>query len=217
MNRVVTCAILITPIVFTASKALAQPGDIVYESLMNPAGGGIAFNFDSALEIGQSIALAGTARNVTQIDLYLGDNTSDAFKVRFYNLGQANGQPSDLIWESAEIQYPYTPPYYNQKVISVPVPGVAVPDELAWSVVPVDPTSAGNLLVWTGSLLPSIGSHLHYWERLSNLSWNSNLFSNGAFGAKLFAVPEPSTFSLVVIALAALPLRRRKSVPNNRV
>jgi hypothetical protein len=183
---------------------------------MNPAGGGIAFNINSALEIGQSIALAGTARNVTQIDMLLGDNTSDAFAVRLYSLDQVTGRPSAILWESAKISYPYTPPSFNQKVISVPVPGVAVPNELAWSVVPVDPTTAGNLLVWTGSLSPSIGAHLHYWKRLSDLSWNSNLFSNGTFGARLFAVPEPSTLALTVPALAAMPARRRRTYSQNR-
>jgi hypothetical protein len=191
---------------------------VVYESLADPAGGGHAFTVGSD-EIGQAIAFEGKARRITQIDLLLGDNRSDEFLIRLYELDGISGLPSMLVWESPIQQYPHVPPSYNREIISVAVPGILVPDSVAWTVAPISPTTSDNLMVLTGSLTPAFGQHLNYLMR-EGPTWLTNLFSNGTFGARFFAVPEVSARWLSTVgALAFLKRgsrRRAAEVSRNR-
>jgi hypothetical protein len=50
-----------------------------------------------------------------------------------------------------------------------------------------------------------------------NISSYYNSFTSGAQLTVTTFVPEPSSFAMAFVALAALPTRRRKSVPHHRV
>jgi hypothetical protein len=54
--------------------------------------------------------------------------------------------------------------------------------------------------------------------RASHRDLASSTLENGTIGFRVasMAVPEPTTIALTVLALDALPVRRRKLVPHNR-
>jgi len=171
-------------------SAQPEPGDVVYDSLTSPPAGGTGPGF--GYEIGSAIELHGAGRSITQIDLRLSNSRPEEFRVKFYNVDGLTGEPSTLIWESPIAMFPYTGIGQHQIAIaSVDVPQIVVPDVMVWVVTPVAPGSS-NMLVRTTSALPSTGTHINYWARQPDLTWHSNLFSDGSFGARLFAVPEPT-------------------------
>jgi hypothetical protein len=70
--------------------------------------------------------------------------------------------------------------------------------------------STHGLFGFGGSLTTLSGSLIGQWAF-------GYSYQGGLTELRLTFVPEPSTLALAVLALAALPTRRRKSVPHNRV
>jgi hypothetical protein len=179
----------------TLLGAQPEPGNVVYDSLTSPPAGGTGPGF--GYEIGSAIELHGAGRSITQIDLRLSSSRPEQFRVKFYNFDGLTGEPSTLIWESPIATFPYTGFGQHQIAIaSVDVPQIVVQDVMVWVVTPVAPFS--NILIRTTSALPSTGTHISYWARQPDHTWRSNLFSDGSFGARLFAVPEPTLPSMIV-------------------
>jgi hypothetical protein len=172
-----------------------EPGNIIYDSLTTPPAGGSGLSF--GYEIGSAIELHGADRSITRIDLRLSDSSPEKFRVKFYNVDGLTGEPSTLIWQSPISIFPYTGSGQHQIAIaSIDVPQIVVPDVMAWVVTMAEP-GTNNMLVRTTSALPSVGTHINYWARLPDHTWRSNLFSDGSFGARLYAVPEPSLLGVI--------------------
>jgi PEP-CTERM motif len=191
-------------------SAPPEPGNVVYDSLTSPPAGGTGYGF--GFEIGSAIELHGADRRITQIDLRLSNSAPEEFRVKFYNFNGLTGEPSSLIWESPITTFPYTGSGQHLiAIVNVSVPQIEVPDVMVWVVTPVAPGSS-NMLIRTTTSQPSTGTHITYWARQPDLTWRTNLFSDGSFGARLFAVPEPSTLLLVGIgATSLLGYRKAKS------
>jgi sulfatase modifying factor 1 len=68
---------------------------------------------------------------------------------------------------------------------------------------------------WYANLFDSAGNDLAAWLRTNTVPSHED--SSIGFRMASIAIPEPSTILLATVALAALPTRRRKSLPHNRV
>jgi hypothetical protein len=187
----------------------ARSESVVYESTL-PAGGGYGFSTGLGHEVGESIGLAGTDRLITRIDLLLAGSPNLEFRVRFYGLDAATGLPSNLIWESPSQFYPPFPPF--DQTVSIPVPTIAVPDSMAWTFVQITPDPF-NMIVRT-ALSPSVGTFNNYLAR-DPFPFRTNLFSDGTFGARLIAVPEPASLCLAIAGITGLALIARRHSKNS--
>lgn len=184
---------------------------VVFQTSLQSSGGS-GFG-GGILEIGQSISLAGSARNITQIDLLLSNSgPAEEFRVRFYGLDSLTKEPSELRWESPPVPFPGT----GIKVVSVAVPGILVSDTMAYTVAPLMPSSSHMIVRTDASEFPTIGMHESYWYRRINSNWRDDLFGNGTLGARLFAVPEPSQLFLLgelfVFVWGAAGIRSRERI-----
>jgi hypothetical protein len=184
--------LLVLPFLLPLIEIQFSFGETVYDSLSPSMG---AYGFAVHSEIGQSIDLEGSARSITRMDVFLGTNTPDGFRLRFYTLDIVNGEPENLIWESPLQTFPYDPPSYNRKFVRIDIPKVDVPDTFAWTIKPTVPPS--NLAVQL-SQPPTVGTHHDAWLRRLDLSWTVTHLGTGAFGARVMAVPEPSPLLLLI-------------------
>jgi hypothetical protein len=182
------------PVLATASifslilaEALAHgdpPQSVVYDSLLPRTGGGHGFVM-GIYEMGQSITLGGSARTITQLDMHLQGFRGEEFRVRFYRLDAESGVPSTIIWESPTTPFDHGPSGF----FNLTVPNIPVPDSIAYTVISLTP---GAHLALAFSYGASIGRHDSYWYRQGDMRWRDRLASNGTFGARFFAIPEPS-------------------------
>ncbi len=188
-STLITSALLLGSLQ-SVSGAAANPFEsVVYDTIT-------AYPFDSGglgccSRTGQTVTLEGSARSVTQFDIFLGSGGPSTYVVEFYRTDGPNSQPGTLIWQSPIQSYPYTPFFYNRKVLSIDVPNVRVPDTFAWALTTV--MRDNNILLNTGS--PTIGEAGTAWEYYAPFGgW----YSPGAslFGARITAVPEPGTAAI---------------------
>lgn len=177
----------------------ASSSEVVYDSLPGSFGGSAL-----AIEVGQSIELAGSARTITQIDLRMGSsNDLEVFWVRFYNV-DSNNLPQDLLWESQLQAWTDDTPFYATHVVSVDVPNIVVPDRFAWTtrrILPSQLSQSASQTTTTGTFLTGF-----YLDPLAGSGWFQ---VDGAFGARVIAIPEPGTLFLVVAGIVLLAIRRR--------
>jgi hypothetical protein len=184
-------------------------GEVVYDSLPYTIGGmGINQVGTTGDQVGQSVRLSGVARQVSQFEVGLGGGGAGAFRIRFYDLDGTGQVPGSTIWESPIQIYPYDLPFYNEKVVTVSVPGITVPDTFAWAVLSVPPE--GNMTVLSSNP-PTVGQSSDSWFRRSGMNWVVLPINSGVYGARINAVPEPSTLFLLAIgAVSLLTYRRSK-------
>jgi hypothetical protein len=149
-------------------------------------------------EAGDQITLAGTARTVTQFDvLLLGlENVAADVTVRFYKNDAFDGAPGTMLFART------VPGVHlnrgQQLTLSVPVPGIEVPDTFTWTLGfnPPDRPLLGLLFYDP----PTIGSSEDfYWFGVPGFFWeraHSSLFISN-LAAHVTAVPEPSALALL--------------------
>jgi hypothetical protein len=175
--------------------------EVVYDSLPSVFGGGIL-----AVEVGQSMALAGSARTITQIDLRFSSiNDIEKFRVRFYTV-DANNLPGSLLWTSPLQNWTDPTPGFATKVVSVAVPNILVPDHFAWTAAPEFPTQ----LIQVTSDAATIGTPLSGFQLDPPSPDGWFPLTTTIFGARVVAIPEPTTFLLALAGAELLPLRRRR-------
>jgi hypothetical protein len=185
--------------------------------------GGWAFGASHILV--QSVRLAGNARRITRIDVQLWGHGSDQFWIRLYDLSGLTAIPpgvswdSDpkVIWESPLQSFGATPPF-GSRIISVSVPGIQVPDTLAWAVAPLEQRTT-NLII-PAVLPPQVGTRTGVVVRQLDGNW-ATAISDWTFGARLIAVPEQSSGALAAVAVgvAICSIRRHAlgSLPGSLV
>ncbi len=182
-------------------------GTIVYDNTLTPEDSFLgATSPYGPTEFGDEIALAGTARIVTEFQFeYYADFTPtgrETARIRFYrNDGKTRLYrflfPSTLLWDSGTFPI-YT--NYNSKTLIVPY--VGVPSDFTWTVefggVSQDPGDQAGLLFYNpptiGGLLNEgrFGSYDDYWKRVG-IFWA--LFNFGGhpvanFGCRVTAIDE---------------------------
>jgi len=158
----------------------------------------------SSVEAGQTITLEGNARRVMRVDLALSSGQPSDFVVRFYEMNGVGGKPGSLIWQSSPQPYPFTPntfPNPNEKVVSVDVGGVLVPETFAIVATNYPQRAVMALLL---SNPPSIGTGHNSWVRFQgppSLGWQIDSTDTGYYGFRVDAVPEPNVVVLVLTSL----------------
>jgi hypothetical protein len=171
---------------------------------------------DDSAEVGDDIWLDfGPDREVVELKLlfwYRGTEpgTIDA-KVRLRPLEEINQSPTDPIYESDMILGLPTLAGMNEYTFAIP--NVVVPEHFVWTI------QAYNRQGSVGELGPAyfnpatVGfSDDFFWQsdmgsEWTRYSWGGEPYAN--FGAKITAVPEPSTVLLLAVGIAFLTSRRR--------
>lgn len=114
------------------------------------------------------------------------------------------GGPSSLLWETLLADYPTVgDPFCT---LTVEIPNVLVPDTLTWTVNRLDYNYGAGLPHFDP---PAVGSSGDFYWLFDGRDWRMRE-SGGPdnFGARIEAVPEPATLSL--LAFGALTAIRRK-------
>lgn len=186
---------------------LAEAGAaVIYDNTTTPVG---PLSF-TALEIGDEVEAAGTARALTELTIGVSQQgfagTAD-LQARLYRNDGQDGAPGTLLWES---------PLLNDvalsggiDLIAFAVPGIVVPDVFTWTLQVSDTEPVGVGLPHFDP--PTVGASPDY-------AW---VGSPGSFGklvlpdetvnfmARISAVPGPGSAVLVMMGLGIVWLSRR--------
>ncbi len=199
---------------FSDTEALAE---VVYENTdINTSGiyapdGFLPFNFYLPYEeMGDQISLVGTAREVTEFDLICSsteETTLTDLTLIFYAMDGDGGIPGTEIW--SETLYDVTVDGITTVVFSVP--NVVVPDTFVFAT-SADSDTAGMATYdppQTGS------SDDYFWDLDPNpaYGWGALWFEGDPvanFGARVIAVPEPTTALFLVVGGLLTTWRKRR-------
>lgn len=212
--RALKAVALVAAALSLCSTAKAQQQEIVYSNARTS----LDASYGSALEFGDEVVLDGIGRDLFQFQFeYFADVTPGVTKqviARIYDNTGAGGAPGNLVWESDPIDLVSG---YSQASITG-ITGVTLPDRLTWSIVPLSLTSNEKVsaLIYDP---PSVGSSANdFWQRNALGGWSRQVLNNASgssianFGARIVAVPEPSTNALLLAGagyLAFLAYKRR--------
>jgi hypothetical protein len=212
-NMIRTKAQLSKSIAILAASLVVSTGafaSIVYDNTTNPLNRVVPQA--TASEIGDQIFLAGADRRVTdfQFNYFVSTNASGNERAEFffYDNSGIGGAPGVLLFRSGEFNL-----LTGNQTATAPALSVAVPNTFTWSVAfrGIDFNETAGLLLFNP---PSTGASFDdFWVRNSDGTWSTFLIDAGAtpanFGARVTAVPEPSTFALALIGGTALLGYRR--------
>jgi hypothetical protein len=160
--------------------------------------------------MGDQITLAGTDRYVTEFDLALSSSeptTVGSMVFSLYGFDSNIFSAGDRIWTTTLANVSID----GNTIVSIPMPGVLVPDTFIW-VVGADSNTAG----WATFNMPTVGSSspYYFWDLdPPTLQWYATAFDGDPaanFGARVLAVPEPTLTVLLPLA-GFLMLRRKRS------
>jgi len=199
-----------------AAISAAPTQEIVYDNTTTSLDNNFpllpAWEVESA-EAGDEIWLGGSARTVTELKLifnYRGTvpGTLDAL-VRFRQYDESFRGPGAAFYESPLTQVQTTAGLHE---LNFSIPSVVVPDHFIWTIQVFNRQGSEGELGMAYFNPPTVGSSEDWlWQRGGNewtaYSWGADPYAN--FGARLTAVPEPATLS--VVGAGWLFLRRRRS------
>jgi hypothetical protein len=202
-------ALVASSVLLLAAGGVVRAGpldEVVYDNSVHPAGWTIIYGV-RGLQIGDEVTLGGTSRFVTQIDLSLSGLTRSDTTVRLWANDGPDGFPHTLLFETTIRNVLYN----GHTTLSVPVPAVAVPDTLTWtvafdSVIPVgvryfDPPTVGSsdpTFAWVG-----------YYPPFTNYFYREYFHPPGVaanYGARIIATPTPEPGGLILLASGTLSL-----------
>ena len=201
-----------------SASALAQT--IVYDNSSTPVAGGTGtgdnpVGGETTLELGDVVSFAGGPTVLNNFSLEYFVNGTATVQGFLWAMDGTSGQPGTLLYSTAP-----SGPTSGQNTFSPPSGfTLAVPATIAWTVrfAGVDPGESAGLLFYQG---PDIGSSPtfngadYYYRHNTDGSWDvltTGLVDN--LGAQFVAVPEPSTWALLLGGLTTFGfmVRRRKA------
>lgn len=195
--------------------------EIIYDNTTTRLGSSLLF---SALQMGDEVQAAGTARLVSELQIGVSQQgtagTAD-LRARLYANDGPGGQPGSLLWESALLDdLPLTG---GIELIPFPVPLVPVPDTFTWTIQISDARPIGVGLPFFNP--PTVGSSPDYawfggpgsWTR-QTVPIPANLMARVTAVGGAGAVPEPRAAALALTGLlgmlfAAARVRRANRAP----
>ena len=221
-NALVCSVVLLISILALSGIAIGESPDDVYNNTTTPTSGSFApdgfwpFNvFWPEEPMGDQITLTGTNRTVVQFDLILSSSASVTLAdltLAFYEVEYPYPSnpdipyPGDEIWSTAL----YDVPVDGVTTIPFPVPNVEVPDTFVW-VAGADSDIAG---LATFDPPTKGSSEDFYWDYDTfgdvwySLNFNADPVAN--FGAKVVAVPEPTTMGFLALGSLLVAWKKRQ-------
>jgi hypothetical protein len=194
----------------SASAEMLAPGSsVVYDNTTTMLG--YFYSIADGEICGDEVNLAGADRSVDSIDIVLYANTSLTADttIRLYANDGPGGAPGTVLWADTLSQVSYSGP----TAVSAPVmPYTAVPNTLTWAVEFNNRSAAGGL----GPVMydpPTVGSSLNDFWLDDGTGWALYWFGGDPvanFGARITAVPEPTTLSLLCLGGVGFLIRRRR-------
>jgi hypothetical protein len=192
------CVLAVAP-----HRAQAAPvSHVVYDNTLAP------FIYTAAGEVGDTVTLAGLERKVTRVSVGVvgagqQPNTTDLFRLRLWTESGPGGGRGALLWAGEDLTFLLSGP---TQLISFDVPRIRVPDTFIYS---VDHTeSEAVYFQWANPV--TVGSSPDYaWAYNYRIGPYHGTPAN--FMARIEAVPEPGTFTLLcpgLLAFAGLQGRR---------
>jgi hypothetical protein len=204
-----------------SASALAQT--IVYDNSSTPVAGGTGTGDnpvagETTLELGDVVSLQGGATTLTDFSLEYYVNGTATVQAFLWAMDGPAGQPGTLLYSTLPLSTsgqnslsPLQPNFRND--------AHAVPGTIAWTLrfAGIDPGESAGLLFYQG---PDIGSSPtfngadYYYRHNTDGSWDvltTGLVDN--LGAQFVAVPEPSTWALLLggFTTVGFMVRRRKA------
>ena len=195
-----SCLYVISIVIVPVWMCCPARGEIVFDSITEATqfGGGVVTA--PGFHGGDVVQLAGSSRIATRVDVLLyefgagvpGDLT---FKVYFWD---RVGVPGNLIWQSPAQHASLL--NRTPTVVSVEVPGVRVPDLLAWTVQGISNLHSAGVV---GAFPATIGTPI---GQIVGPPWSYGGFppNSGCLGFRLIAVPEPTTGVLIALGVVVL-------------
>lgn len=189
--------------ILTMLAAPAFAGTIVYDNTATNTGIFLQLEKDGARADGNQVTLAGNLRTITEFGIVLdgfSNATDSQIQIRFFINDGPNGSPSTEIFNSGLVDIALQP---TPQLFTIPVPDVRVPQSFTW-VMNTGPAGLPRVLAPYHS--PAVvGMHEPFtWRLFPNGIWNqtqpSGAVPDRGFGARIVAVPEP-TSGLIMIAL----------------
>jgi hypothetical protein len=194
MTKIWKTAVFTAAVVVTSVFASPSSAEIVFDSF---AGLGFQGATIGNYRLSNALALAGTSRTMTQFSAWVAAGSNSTFTFQFYRPDGPGGSPGSLIWESPVQTFSYTAPLINDKVFTINVPNVEIPNSFIYTVNTL--TGTNNGLIRTGP--PTVGAVNGVWEyQQATSTWNQT--NDSSFGARVTAVPESVSPALVSLASA---------------
>ena len=151
----------------------------------------------SGHQVGNKITLGGTLRQISQISWLIDPQHTDLLgkvETHIYANDGGGGAPGTLLWSSGLLTD--IPVSANQKILPISVPNILVPDVITVTSQFLDATPVALGRVYGGS--PTVGNLSSSWVESSPGIWGQQF---GPWGMEVLAVPEPSVFSLMIVAV----------------
>lgn len=175
----------------------ATAPEAVFDDTANP---GLLEFGPGAAQVGNEITLGGEARQITDVSWLVysqNENVLASIETWIYANNGSGGAPGTLLWSSGPLTGIEISP--SDTSLDIKVPNIAVPDTITiTSIVDAEPVALGR--VFGGS--PSVGSVDASWVETYPGVWYQQYFP--PYGMRVIAVPEPSSVSLMITALAML-------------
>lgn len=218
-NRMIIVCVLVSALASAQTTAA-----VVYDNLsVGPPGQSgvtLAMPADDALQRGDEVTLAGTERTVTHVEVAVAF-ISDFFpppvivqtdlRLRLYTVDGLGSAPTTLLWDSGPVPTEF-PAQDLSATHTFDVPGVTVPDTIVWTLEFVTDNRITEHFHRFGGV-PVVGStSSRSWQRTGNAAWEIfNQENTLSFpGARIIAVPEPSTPAVMVGLLTCAMLLRHR-------
>jgi hypothetical protein len=194
-------------ITVVAGFNMVASADIIYDNTANWLGG---YSF-TALENGEQVSAAGTARWVTDLTIGISHQNvaggTAQLVARLYANDGTGGVPGTLLWQSSLVTEALSG---GVQLVSFNVPDVLVPDTFTWTLQVLTNTTPAVGLIDGGT--PTIGASPNYNWAGHPGDWGPVQYP--ALMARIEAVPEPAAGMLLLAAFLVAGCKKRTASAN---